>query len=365
MTDLTEDDPTNDESRSSRHTRRGLFTAIGAAAVGGAAGWAVRGASGSEGSAASTIASPAPTESSGDFPGVTFPAVPQRYIHVTVASFPGITPQQVLERARALPALSQTADAGEVTVTIGFAPRLAAELWPDRAVLAADLPPFTNDTDNMRADGDIAIQVCAETATGTHDAAQQILAGLKGAEIAWERDGYRDAPTPEGTSRTNTGFIDGIANPRSSEGWDKGVFTEFGDTYAVFRRMLISADFLRKSVTDQERAIGRKRDTGAPLSGGSTMDRIDLQAKSPDGRALIPQAAHARRSQPTAFGRPLMLRRSYSFDAVDGAGLLFVAFLNDAQTFVVTQRRLDEQDALIRHTVTDASGVFFVPRDLV
>ncbi len=59
-----------------------------------------------------------------------------------------------------------------------------------------------------------------------------------------------------------------------------------------------------------------------------------------------------------------MLRRSYSADLGGDAGLLFIAFLSDPSTFVLTQRRLDEMDALIAHTRTEASGVFFVPGDI-
>lgn len=37
--------------------------------------------------------------------------------------------------------------------------------------------------------------------------------------------------------------------------------------------------------------------------------------------------------------------------------------MNDPQTFVVTQRRLEEMDDLIPAMTTDASGWFFVPGD--
>ena len=348
-----------EEAPKPRIGRRDVFTAVGAAALGGAAGWALRG----DGSGATSQMTPSPTPSSTGVAGITHPAVPQRHARLTVLSIAG-SAEQVRDAARAIAAAdpAQPADAGDVTVTVGFAPHIAAELWPGRAS-GSVLPGFSSDAAELVSGGELAVQVCAETAPGSRGASAAVLAGVD-AEVVWHADGYRDAPTPEGTARTNMGFIDGIINPRTAEEREAGVFTADGDTYAVFRRIWIARSFFDGSVEDQERAIGRSRDTGAPLSGGSTMDEIDLFAKTPAGRTLVPAAAHARRAHPANIGRPLMLRRSYSIDAAEGAGLLFAAFMNDPQTFEATQRRLDEMDDLIRHTTTDASGVFFVPASL-
>ena len=339
--------------------RRDIFTAAGAAAIGGLAGWALHGPR-----EAATEATPTPTPtSSAGMPGVTYPAVPQRHARVTVLAIDG-SADVVLDAARAIAAAdpAQTDDAGEVTITIGFAPHIAGELWPERATGQA-LPAFANDADGALTGGELSVQVCAETATGARSASDAVLAGIEATPV-WRADGYRDAPTPEGTTRTGMGFIDGIINPRTDEEQQAGVFTAVGDTYAVYRRMWIAQSFFEGSVADQERAIGRSRDTGAPLSGGSTMDQIDMFAKTPEGRTLIPAGAHARRSHPANIGRPLMLRRSYSLDALSGAGLLFAAYMNDPDTFTATQRRLDELDELIAHTTTDAGGAFFVPSSL-
>jgi len=306
---------------------------------------------------------PTPTPPATGVAGITLPAVPQRHARLSVLTLDG-SAADVLDAARRIAATdpAQPADAGEVTVTIGFAPHIAGELWPERATGSA-LPSFASDADGLVLAGDIAVQVCAETAPGARGASDRILADI-GASVAWRADGYRDAPTPEGTARTGMGFIDGIINPRTTEEREAGVFTADGDTYAVFRRIWIRQAFFDATVDDQERAIGRSRETGAPLSGGSTMDEIDLFAKTDAGRTLIPAAAHARRAHPANIGRPLMLRRSYSIDAESGAGLLFAAFMNDPQAFTATQNRLDEMDDLISHTEADASGVFFVPASL-
>lgn len=359
-------------------TRRGLFAAAGTALVAGAAGWAL-GRSGESdapadtqpgeqpgGAAASPSASPLP--SAERRPGITWPAIPQRYVWVGVVSVPGRDASAIRELAirvsQELPALPE--DAGEPTVTVGFAPAVARSLWGERASATIELPAFAHDEESVATGGDLALQVCAETAA----AVTQIVVGIRRMlgdhVLEWERSGYRDAPTPHGTARTSTGFVDGIVNPRTAELLAAGVWTDakHRDTHLVLRRMRIVPSFIALSDADQERAIGRRKDTGAPLSGGGPLDDVDLFSKAADGHPLTPRTSHARRVHPANLGRALMLRRSYSFDPAEGAGLLFIAYLADPQTFIATQRRLDEDDDLIAHTRTDASGCFFVPGDL-
>lgn len=345
--------------------------AAGAAVVGGAAGWALRGETPDD---ADPPRTPSPTEGASNAgasavraadvrPGITSPAVPQRHLVLRVVEIDGAEGDDLPSRVAAATALGPApADAGEVTVTVGYAPAHARRLWPERAAAAVDLPAFAHDDPMIVTGGDLALQVCAETASAAREAADAVIAAL-GARVRWEQTGYRDAPTAHGTARTSTGFIDGIINPRTSELLTAGVWVDEAhrDTYLVVRRMRISPEFTGRPVPEQEQAIGRSRDTGAPLSGGGPLDEVDLFAKTADGRLLTPGASHARRAHPSHIGRPLMLRRSYSFDPPEGAGLVFIAYLSDPQTFVMTQRRLDEMDDLIAHTTTDASGCFFVP----
>lgn len=352
-------------------TRRGLFAAVGAAGAAGAAGWMIgRATPRAEASAAGAAQAPSADDplAAHRRPGITSPAVPQRYAVVEVLAFPGVGAAALLERARAahgsLPA--RTEDAGEVTVTIGFSPAHARELWPERAASSSELPSFASDAADVVTGGDIAVQVCAETVSAARDVAAHVRGALGDPVPVWTQLGYRDAPTPDGTSRAGIGFIDGIMNPRTAEDLDAGVWSDrqHHDTHWVLRRMRVSADFVHMPTGQQERAVGRRRDSGAPLSGGGERDAVDLFAKESDGTLRIPVDAHARRAHPAHIGRALMLRRSYSADLAGDAGLLFIAFLSDPRTFVLTQRRLDEMDALIAHTRTEASGLFFVPGDL-
>ncbi|GAB3598071.1 Dyp-type peroxidase [Microbacterium tumbae] len=347
-------------------TRRALLLGAGAAVATGVAGWALRGAASDPPGASSTPPPAADVEADDRRAGITAPAVPQRRLLLRVLTIGGIEASSLPARVRSaidgLPAAP--ADAGELTVTVGYAPAHARALWPDRASAASDLPAFAGDDAGIVTGGDLVVQVCAETASAVRDAADAVVASL-GAAVLWEQGGYRDAPSSRGTARTSTGFIDGIMNPRTKEQLEAGVWadTRHRDTHLVVRRMRIDAEFLSRPVGDQEQAIGRERGSGAPLSGGTAEDEVDLFAKTADGRLLTPKASHARRAHPGNVGRPLMLRRSYSFDPQEGAGLLFIAFLSDPGTFVMTQRRLDEMDELIAHTATDASGCFFVPGD--
>jgi dye decolorizing peroxidase len=351
-------------------TRRGFFAgaaiAAGAAAAAGATGWLLRGEQGEADAAPSPSPSPTPLPAADRRAGITHPAIPQRHLALRVLALDGMAASELAARVAdaSASAGSQPADAGEVTVTVGYAPAYALQLWPERAASASALPSFASDDPEIETGGDLAVQVCAETASGARDAADAVAAAI-GGRVVWQQSGYRDAPSPRGTARTSTGFIDGIVNPRTAELLTAGVWTDavHRDTHLVVRRMRISAEFTRRPVGEQERAIGRERESGAPLSGGGPDDEVDLFTKTADGRLLTPTAAHARRAHPTNIGRPLMLRRSYSFDPPEGAGLVFIAYLNDPQTFVMTQRRLEEMDDLIAATTTDASGCFFVPGD--
>jgi len=358
--------------------RRGVLGGLGAAAVAGAGGFSLArflpggqggsrdgdipsgpASSGTDGAAPAS--DPAPALPRGHIvDGVTHPAVPQRHTRIAVVSLKDRG--TVKERLGAAVAVDGTlpSDAGTPSLVLGVAPALAAELWPVRVKHRDALPGFGNDAADIVTGGDVYVQVSAETVSAATERQAAVLAVL-GGELVWHGAGYRDAPTSEGVTRAGIGFLDGIINPRDAKLLDAGVWIEGGkDTYLVIRRMHIAESFTSQPVAAQEAAIGRKKTDGAPLSGGTGMDQVDLFAKSPEGRLLTPAGSHARRAHPSNIGRALMLRRSYTL-ASEGSGLLFLAFMNDPTTFVMTQRRLDEQDDLISHTSTDASGVFYVP----
>ena len=135
-----------------------------------------------------------------------------------------------------------------------------------------------------------------------------------------------------------------------------------GGTYVVARRirMLIEA-WDRDSLGDQEAVIGRRKASGAPLSGTKEFDPPDL-ARWP----AIPANAHIRLAAPSTNGGVRILRRGYAYtDGIDprtgllDAGLFFICFQRDPETgFVAIQRRLGATDALGEYIQHTGGGLF-------
>lgn len=101
-------------------------------------------------------------------------------------------------------------------------------------------------------------------------------------------------------------------------------------------------------------------------------DEVDLVGKRPDGAFAIPASAHVRAAHPSLVGSGRMLRRSYNFtesagpDEAGGGsllhnkGILFTAFQRDIKTFVLTQQRMDDVDALTAFLTPTATAAFAI-----
>jgi deferrochelatase/peroxidase EfeB len=120
---------------------------------------------------------------------------------------------------------------------------------------------------------------------------------------------------------------------------------------------------------DQQDTIGRRKLSGAPLGGKAEHDPVDLSARRPDGKLVIPAHAHIRVASHATNDGVRILRRGYSFtdgiDPVTGeldAGLFFVCFQRDPHAqFAVLQRRLGASDALNEYILHTSSAVFAIP----
>ncbi|MFE2752035.1 Dyp-type peroxidase [Actinosynnema sp. NPDC059335] len=259
---------------------------------------------------------------------------------------------------------------GDLTVTVGVGPRLVGLVDPALPG-GADLPAFAHERIAPRdRGGDLLVQVCAGDPVVVSLAAAALLgqAGDRARE-RWRQSGRRGAAVPvtgDLTAPRNAfGFVDGVVGPHTADQqrrdlWLAGPTPVAGGTIAVVRRMEVDlVRFAALPVAEQEAVFGRRRDDGAPLSGGTIASDPDLGAKTPDGRYLIPADAHLRRAHPAAVGVGLMLRRSYSIDQ-PSPGLLFVSFQNDLATFTRTLTRMDHGDALLSFTTTTAGGTFLV-----
>lgn len=259
---------------------------------------------------------------------------------------------------------------GDLTVTIGVGPRLVRMAGPSLPG-AADLPRFSRERIAPQArGGDLLIQICASDPLLLPVVAAALLeqAGHRIRE-RWRQSGRRGPNIPVdkdiSAPRNLLGFIDGIMGPHTAAEhrrhlWLAGPAPVVGGTIAVVRRMELDLPrFTALSVADQEAVFGRRRATGAPLSGGTAAWDPNLGAKTPDGRYLVPADAHVRRANPNVVGVGLMLRRSYSTDEPT-PGLLFISFQNDLRTFTHTLARMDDSDALLRFTTTTASATFLI-----
>ncbi|MEY2233316.1 Dyp-type peroxidase [Streptomyces sp. BF23-19] len=308
--------------------------------------------------------------------GVDRPAQPQTHAVVSVYDLPSEAgPAQVAARLgeavlelTGKPGEALGVEAAGLTVTVGLGPRpvgSAGQGLPG----GLELPAFAREERTDRTwGGDLLVQVCANdpvsVALADKRLAEILTAG--GASGRWSQAGFR--PPGGGPVRNLLGFPDGIENPRTRPELDREVWLDgpgpFADgTIAVVRRLRVDVTgFLDQSVVRQEEAIGRRKADGAPLSGGEALGRLDLSAKTPRGRYLVPAMAHARRANPNATGSGRMLRRGYSYrNGPDDQGLLFVSFQRRLRTFIATQRRLDDGDDLMRFVTATASAAFFVP----
>ncbi len=258
----------------------------------------------------------------------------------------------------------------DLTMTFGVSLDWARSLYPD-SQFSESLPTFQREQLQGNEGGDFVVQFCADDPNTVFAAHESFVADFtESTTDLWHQDGFRPKQTERGEFRNAIGFFDGIINPRSEKKLDEGVWIDatdpasplHGATYMVIRRLRFNMDrWNRMSTGLQERAVGRKKDTGAPLSGGERKDQVDLGAKHSNGEWVTPEASHARRAHPSFVGRPLMLRRGYGFHNSDkDQGTLFIAFMNDLLTFKLTQQRMDEMDDILSNTVCTGAGYFVV-----
>ncbi|UGY95133.1 iron uptake transporter deferrochelatase/peroxidase subunit [Streptomyces gobiensis] len=278
-------------------------------------------------------------------------------------------------------------DAGpaSLTVTFGFGASFfdRTKLTSQRPAALAPLPEFSNDAlDPKRSNGDLWLQIGADDALVAFHAlrALQRESGDT-ARIRWQMNGFNRAPGATAkpmTARNLMGQIDGTNNPKESdEDFAERIFVpRDGDptwmrngSYAVVRRIrMLLDDWDQQSLAAQEKAIGRRKSDGAPLSGGTETTPLDLAKRGKDGQLAIAVDAHARISAPETNGGAAMLRRPYSYhdgflpDGAPDAGLLFIAWQADPlKGFVPVQRKLDRGDALSRFIRHETSALFAVP----
>ncbi|QEO09240.1 Dyp-type peroxidase [Protaetiibacter larvae] len=372
---MSEADGAVEQSETSGLSRRGLLTgaAIAGAAIAGTVA-AVTGRTGRAPAAGADRPVPAGGEQQA---GIQRPAIPQQHCLLAVLDLDldalqgslsalGTRIAEVTAQPRGIPELTPDGPA-DLTVTVGLGARaLVATAAPELATLV-ELPDFAGDAElpPERRGGELLLSVNASDPTVLEPVLSSLLAALSGPRLRWTEFGYR-GPAVDGVSRNPFGYFDGIIRPQTEQEFRDDVWIAdgplAGGTVCVVRRFHLGVDEFRAlAPADRDAVIGRAQSTGAPLSGGSRDDQIDLDAKRADGSLLIPLHAHARAAHPSFTGSPLMLRRSYSYRASDDdRGHLFISYQNDVATFTRTQLRLDEVDDLMRYSSPTATAAFAI-----
>lgn len=270
-----------------------------------------------------------------------------------------------------------------LTVTVGLGPTVFDRigLAEARPASVAALPPFSTDRLEPRwCGGDLLLQICADDPMVVAHTSRVLLKNVRSMTAhRWRQSGFRNArgaysagPTTP-TMRNLMGQVDGTSNLREDADFDRRVWDDgtqqswfTGGTVLVLRRIraeLDSWDELDRA--DKELTVGRRLDTGAPLTGVSEFDEPDLAATE-GGIAVIPPNAHIALARHRDVDERF-LRRGYNYDDMPAAGqttdcgLVFAAFQRDPRRqFIPVQQRLADADALNRWVTTIGSATFAI-----
>ncbi|WP_019062975.1 iron uptake transporter deferrochelatase/peroxidase subunit [Streptomyces prunicolor] len=281
-------------------------------------------------------------------------------------------------------------DAGpcRLTVTFGFGRTFFTRTGLAHRAPAAlvPVPRFPSDAiDPQRGEGDLWIQIGADDPLVAFHALRILQREATGtAEVRWQMSGFNRTPgatTRPKTVRNLMGQLDGTANPEPTDrDFSATVFVPDGHgaeawlnggSYAVVRRIRMRLDhWADLSRTEQEQVIGRRKDTGAPLSAPHDAPEatpMDLNKFTSRGSLAIPADAHIRVATPESNDGAAMLRRGFSHhdgyttEGQPDAGLLFIAWQADPAAFITVQTKLDGADHLTRFIRHESSAVFAVP----
>jgi deferrochelatase/peroxidase EfeB len=293
----------------------------------------------------------------------------------------GGAPLNISPRDNDLLGASVVPDGLTVTAAVG------ASLFDDRYGLASRKPVQLktmeafehDDLDEAECHGDLLLQLCADHRDVLAHALVDIMAHTSGAlRPRWRADGFVNPPRPSGTPRDMLGFKDGIANPDTGDArqmnelvWAQPRTEEpawaAGGTYQAVRMVRFFIEKWNKvAIGHQERIIGRRKVTGAPMY-GTDEGQDPVYTNDPQGR-LTPLDAHIRLANPQTpetAATSAILRRSYQFDrTLDPAGVadmghVFCCFQRELHTYIAMQTRL-ESEPLVEYISPFGGGYFFV-----
>lgn len=277
-----------------------------------------------------------------------------------------------------LPALADTEpelalDPARLTVTVGFGPGPYDASGITKPGWLAPLPEFGIDRLESRwSGGDLLLQLCADDPVSLAHAVRVLAKNVRStASIRWVQRGFRAAhgAQPSGTTMRNLmGQVDGTENPDPATDFDALVWDSTGGTSLVLRRIAVELDTWDElDRGGREFVLGRRLDTGAPLTGTLERDVADFEATDRFGIPVISPASHIARAHHT-HNDERFFRRAYNYDdppsddTTSNSGLIFAAFQRDIDSqFLPVQQRLDAHDALNEWTTPIGSAVFAIP----
>jgi len=258
-----------------------------------------------------------------------------------------------------------------VTVGLGSTAFDRAGLTGLRPESLVALPAFRTDRlDATFCGGDLLLQICADDPIVISHASRVLLKNVRSmTRQRWRQSGFRiahGANRPGGSMRNLLGQVDGTANLHDEAAFDRHVWDDRGGTVVVIRRIRAEMDSWdeldRKS---KELTVGRRLDTGAPLTGSAESDEPDLDA-AVNGIPVIPPNAHIALARHRTDDEQF-LRRPYNYDdaprddRTSDSGLIFAAYQRDpARQFVPVQERLAAADALNQWITTVGSATFAI-----
>lgn len=276
-------------------------------------------------------------------------------------------------------------DALTITLSVG------TSLFDDRFGLASAKPLYLNQmqrhpNDALNADlchGDLSIQFCANTPDTIIHALRDIIKHTPDLLVLhWKQEG-NVPPEPvvpgqkPGNARNFLGFHDGSANPSPDDNslMDRVVWVQAGQgepAWAAggsYQAVRLIRNFVerwdRTPLQEQQTIMGRNRNTGAPLDGGTTEHDVPDYTKDPDGK-FTPLDSHIRLANPRTpqTEENLILRRPFNYsNGVTKSGqldmgLLFICYQSNLEKgFITVQKRLDGEP--LEEYIKPFGGGFF------
>lgn len=291
------------------------------------------------------------------------------------------------------PQLAQTP--ARLTITFGFGPRLVELVNPAaKPEWLAPLPAFNIDQlEPQWSDGDLLVHVASDDPLTLAHAQRLMLKDLRAyTTIRWQQPGFRNARgslTPGTTQRNLFGQVDGTVNPApGSDDFNDLVWIGangstgvggaspdwlVGGTSFVLRRIQMNLETWDEvDEPGRDASVGRRLDTGAPLTGSHERDEPDFQALTPQGFTVINPVSHIARAR-SDNPNERFHRLTYNYDqpvagvggigaSVSDSGLIFGTLqANPLTQFVPIQQRLSDADLLNEWTTPIGSAVFAVP----